>query len=65
MLVNGITVCKNGLQAKFDEPEVQQQMEGEEVRIDIQTGAGGPGRAVVWTCDLTEQYIRINADYRT
>ena len=65
VLVNGIKVCDDGLRAEFDEPEVQQQMEGKEVRIDIQTGAGGPGRAVVWTCDLTEQYVRINADYRT
>ena len=65
VLVNGIKVCKDGLRAEFDEPAVQEQMEGEEVRIDIQTGGGGPGRAVVWTCDLTERYIRINADYRT
>ena len=65
VLVNGTKVCENGLRAEFDEPEVQRQMEGEEVRIDIQTGEGGPGCAVVWTCDLTERYIRINADYRT
>ena len=65
VLVNGTKVCENGLRAEFDEPEVQRQMEGEEVRIDIQTGGSGPGRAVVWTCDLTERYIRINADYRT
>ena len=65
VLVNGTKVCENGLRAEFDEPEVQRQMEGKEVRIDIQTGQGGPGRAVVWTCDLTERYIRINADYRT
>lgn len=25
----------------------------------------GPGRAVVWTCDLTQEYVQINADYRT
>jgi len=25
----------------------------------------GTGRAVVWTCDLTPEYIRINADYTT
>jgi len=26
---------------------------------------GGKGRARFWTCDLTEEYIRINASYRT
>jgi N-acetylglutamate synthase/N-acetylornithine aminotransferase len=25
----------------------------------------GRGRATFWTCDLTEEYIRINASYRT
>ena len=25
----------------------------------------GPGHARVWTCDLTHEYIRINADYTT
>ena len=30
--------------------------------VDLKTGAG---RATVWTCDLTHDYIRINADYRS
>jgi glutamate N-acetyltransferase/amino-acid N-acetyltransferase len=25
----------------------------------------GPGRCTVWTCDLTYEYVRINADYTT
>ena len=25
----------------------------------------GQGHFTAWTCDLTEQYIRINADYRS
>lgn len=25
----------------------------------------GPGRATVWTCDLTYEYVRLNADYTT
>ncbi len=65
VLVNDIKVCENGLRANFSESEVQTQMEGKEVRIDVQLGGDGTGQAVVWTCDLTEQYIRINADYRT
>jgi glutamate N-acetyltransferase/amino-acid N-acetyltransferase len=27
--------------------------------------AGGPGRCTFWTCDLTPEYIRLNADYTT
>jgi glutamate N-acetyltransferase/amino-acid N-acetyltransferase len=32
------------------------------VRIELRRG---PARAVVYTCDLTYEYVRINADYRS
>jgi len=25
----------------------------------------GPGEGVAWGCDLSDQYVRINADYTT
>jgi glutamate N-acetyltransferase/amino-acid N-acetyltransferase len=34
-----------------------------EVRVDL--GTGGAGEAVVWTCDLSAEYVRINGEYRT
>ena len=34
-----------------------------EVRIDL--GTGGAHHATVWTCDLSAEYVRINAEYRT
>lgn len=34
------------------------------VRIGVDLGCGD-AEADVWTCDLTDDYIRINADYRT
>jgi len=33
------------------------------IRLDL--GSGGGGTAVVWTTDLTHEYVSINADYRT
>lgn len=32
------------------------------VRVDIGLGSG---RATVWTCDLTKEYVEINGDYRS
>ncbi len=32
------------------------------VRVDL---GSGPGRAVLWTCDLTTKYVDINASYTT
>lgn len=39
-------------------------MKGQNISIAVDLGIG-KGRATVWTCDLTHQYISINADYRS
>lgn len=39
-------------------------MRGDTVRIEAIVG-GGQGVATVWGCDLTDGYVRINADYTT
>ena len=39
-------------------------MKQQEITIKVDLGLGD-GSATVWTCDLTHQYITINADYRS
>ena len=39
-------------------------MKGEEILLSIDLGLGN-GESDIWTCDLTAEYIRINADYRS
>ncbi|MDT0575339.1 bifunctional glutamate N-acetyltransferase/amino-acid acetyltransferase ArgJ [Croceicoccus sp. F390] len=61
----GTWAARNGLPlADYDEAPVAAHLRGREIRIDADLGIGG-GRATVWTCDLTHDYIAINADYRT
>ena len=48
----------------YDEGPVAQHLAGKEIRMDVDLGIG-EGRATVWTCDLTDGYISINADYRS
>lgn len=61
----GHSVALNGAAVPdLDEAPVAAHLAGQEIRIDITVG-GGPGRATVWTCDLTHGYIDINADYRS
>ena len=48
----------------YDEAPVAAHLAGQEIRITVDLGLG-PGRARVWTCDLTHGYISINADYRS
>lgn len=63
--VNGFLVCRCGCRADFDEPEVQKTMEADEIHLRFHIRGGGSGCARFWTCDMTEDYIRINAEYRT
>ncbi|OUS07463.1 bifunctional ornithine acetyltransferase/N-acetylglutamate synthase [Rhodobacterales bacterium 52_120_T64] len=39
-------------------------MKGQDLTVTVYLGVGD-GSATVWTCDLTHQYITINADYRS
>jgi glutamate N-acetyltransferase/amino-acid N-acetyltransferase len=43
---------------------LQKYLQGQEIRIAIDLGLG-TAQAVVWGCDLTEEYVRINALYTT
>lgn len=46
------------------EREARKELRGREVRISVRLNSG-KGRAKVLTCDLTEKYVRINAEYTT
>jgi glutamate N-acetyltransferase/amino-acid N-acetyltransferase len=45
--------------------ELAAYMKGDEVRIHVSLATGGAHTATVWGCDLTDGYVRINADYTT
>ena len=38
---------------------------GPELEIEVNLGTGGRHAATVWTCDLSKEYVTINAEYRT
>jgi glutamate N-acetyltransferase/amino-acid N-acetyltransferase len=40
-------------------------MRGDDVLIHVSLATGGTAQATVWGCDLTDGYVRINADYTT
>ena len=51
----------------FDErsEEASRYLQGQEVLLQVDLGTGGAGAARMWTCDLSAEYVRINAEYRT
>ena len=48
----------------YDEQPVAEHLKKPEVFLAVDVGIGR-GKARVWTCDLTHDYISINADYRS
>ncbi|HEV2491500.1 MAG TPA: bifunctional glutamate N-acetyltransferase/amino-acid acetyltransferase ArgJ [Terriglobia bacterium] len=62
--VNGFALCRHGLDAGFDEAAAKRALDQKEItlRLDLHQGKGA---ARIWTCDLTHDYISINASYRT
>ncbi len=50
--------------AEYDEATVANYMKNPEITIRIDAGVG-KASATVWTCDLTHDYVSINADYRS
>lgn len=58
-------VCRRGLAADFDESSLSSKLDEPEINIRIVLNGKGKGAARFFTCDLTEEYIRINGSYRT
>ena len=63
--LQGVAVCKGGLAATYNEPELKRQLDSKECEIRLTIRGKGKGKSRFWTCDLTEGYIRINGSYRT
>lgn len=62
--LNNFLIFENGGPVAFDESALTATLAREEIAIEISIGSES-GAATVWTCDLTHDYISINADYRT
>ncbi len=60
-----ILVAENGLvSTRYKEEDGARYMRASDLEIRVDLGMGEQ-QATIWTCDLTKQYITINADYRS
>jgi glutamate N-acetyltransferase / amino-acid N-acetyltransferase len=63
--VGGVQIAAEGGPVPgYDEAPVAEHMKGRYITIGVDLGIG-PGRARVWTCDLTHSYVDINGSYRS
>ena len=63
--IGSLVLFENG--RPFDElaPKAAEYLMGKDLAIAVDLGTGGSHRATVWTCDLSAEYVKINAEYRT
>jgi glutamate N-acetyltransferase/amino-acid N-acetyltransferase len=60
-----LTAAKDGaVAADYDEAAMSAYMKNQELEVAVDVGVG-EAEAVMWTCDLTKQYVAINGDYRS
>jgi len=64
LTVGGLVVFERGSGVEVDLAAVRHAFEQPEIEIVATLGLGG-GHAEAWGCDLSEEYVRINADYTT
>ncbi len=63
--LNEVWVAKDGgRHPQYREEDGQRVMKGSEITVRIALGRGQVGHTV-WTCDLSHDYVSINADYRS
>ncbi|HEX6972496.1 MAG TPA: bifunctional glutamate N-acetyltransferase/amino-acid acetyltransferase ArgJ [Limnochordia bacterium] len=62
--IGELAVAKDGMALPFDEGKAKEILHEPEVTLTVDLRAG-PHAATVWTCDLTYEYVKINASYRT
>ncbi len=59
-----MTVCVDGAGISFDEAVAKEILSEEEIKILVDLHCGHEN-AVAWGCDLTFDYVKINAEYRS
>jgi glutamate N-acetyltransferase / amino-acid N-acetyltransferase len=61
---DGVTVCRFGVATAFDRGQAAVALRGTDVYLSVDLGIGH-SEATFLTCDLTHDYVTINAEYTT
>ncbi|HXH20513.1 MAG TPA: bifunctional glutamate N-acetyltransferase/amino-acid acetyltransferase ArgJ [Dehalococcoidia bacterium] len=64
LMLQGRLLFERGAAVPFQEAEMRKYLDAPEVRIELDLGLG-ESSATAWGCDLTTEYVHINADYTT
>lgn len=65
LYLDDVWVAKNGgRNPDYQEADGQRVMKQSEITVRVKLGRGN-AEATIWTCDLSHEYVTINADYRS
>ena len=65
LYLDDVLVAKNGgRNPAYQEADGQRVMKQSEITVRVRLGRGD-AEATIWTCDLSHDYVTINADYRS
>ena len=62
--IGPIVLFRDGVPHDEASPEAALYLKNDEVALGVDLGVGSAA-STVWTCDLSAEYVRINAEYRT
>jgi glutamate N-acetyltransferase/amino-acid N-acetyltransferase len=62
--IGSIVLFRDGKPHDENASRAAEYLRGKELTVGVDLGAG-QASSTVWTCDLSAEYVRINADYRT
>jgi glutamate N-acetyltransferase/amino-acid N-acetyltransferase len=62
--IGELLVFDGGTSTAIPKPDMARQMQGEEIQFRLDLGMGDESDTF-WTCDLSREYVTVNADYHT
>lgn len=64
IFLGDLCVAEGGAPARYQESQAAARMSADEIGIRVALGRGNAA-TTVWTCDLSYDYVKINAEYRS
>jgi len=62
--INEVPILKQNYEVTLPNELANQKLKSSEVKIRVNLNAGN-GKATIWTCDFSEEYVKINGSYRS
>jgi glutamate N-acetyltransferase/amino-acid N-acetyltransferase len=63
--IGGVDLFSGGMPHDERAAQAAEYLKGTDLTVSVDMGTGGTGTFQMWTCDLSAEYVRINAEYRT